>query len=315
MSDIEDLVRDGLDRLTEGASAPAGIVARAIRHRRRQRTLTRAGMTSGVAAVAAVAAVLGTSAGGGTSVRTQTTAYVLSRVAQALSAPSLNRMIVEVSTPAQVVKPPHDPSFAWPTDHTWNYRQLYKGEVTGINGKVTEVFGGNFHTETAVLETSKIWTRGLVLMDRVSPPAPSGCKTPGASLYGYYFDLPWWIRATVNCGGLTVAGHVRIDGQQAIKLVPTKRMAGPLDAVIYVSSQSYLLVRVVIMSPPVQGALSDWRWLPATPANLAKLAIRIPAGYRYVPLVKLGLGRLPFVGNQEPIEMLGVVGSVIALHG
>ncbi|HEY2576247.1 MAG TPA: hypothetical protein VGI74_08075 [Streptosporangiaceae bacterium] len=45
---------------------------------------------------------------------------------------------------------------------------------------------------------------------------------------------------------------------------------------------------------------SDWRWLPATPANLAKLVTQVPAGFRYVPPAKWGRGGVPDPLPQEP---------------
>jgi hypothetical protein len=288
MSDIEDLVREGLDRLTEGANAPPGIAARVIRHRRRQRATVRATMVSGVAAVAAVAVLLATGTGGsgtsGSATQMQTTAYVLSHVAKALSAPNVNSMILEVSAPAQVEKPPHGPSFVIPGAITWTYRQQSRSEMKGLHGSVTTIEGGNANTETIVQPTSSIWTWVRTITQNLPDPglARNGCTQTNTGQYDSIgFSLPWWLRATVNCGGLAVAGDVRIDGQNTIKLITTRRMAGPLDGIMYVSPRTYLPVRITTLG--VLGSTSDWRWLPATPTNLAELVIQIPAGFRYVP--------------------------------
>ena len=58
---VEYLVREGLDRLTEGERAPHGLALRAAVNRRRRRA-TRAGLASVTAAVAAVAVVAATGA-------------------------------------------------------------------------------------------------------------------------------------------------------------------------------------------------------------------------------------------------------------
>jgi photosystem II stability/assembly factor-like uncharacterized protein len=54
-TDVEVLLREGLDRLTAGAGVPAGMADRVLAHRRRRRT---AGYATAVAAAAAVAAAL-----------------------------------------------------------------------------------------------------------------------------------------------------------------------------------------------------------------------------------------------------------------
>jgi hypothetical protein len=287
MSDIEDLVREGLDRLTAGANAPPGIAARVISHRRRQRATVRATMVSGVGAVAAVAVLLATGTGGtgnsGAAVQMQTTAYVLSHVAQALSAPNVNSMILEVSAPAQVVKPPRGPSFVAPGGITWTYRQRSRLEITEPDGHVTQILDTDSTTQTTIDETHRLWTRVRVITENLPDPglARNGCMQTNTGEYDSVgFTLPWWLRATLKCGGLTVAGHVRIDGQDTIKLVTTRRMAG-LAGIMYVSPQTYLPVRITVLGE--LSSTSDWRWLPATPANLAKLAVRIPAVFRYVP--------------------------------
>ena len=81
--DVEQMVREGLDRLTEGARAPAGLVHRARRHRSRRR-LAAGSAIAGAAAVAAVIAT-GVAAGPGTGPAMQNTAYVMRHVASALA--------------------------------------------------------------------------------------------------------------------------------------------------------------------------------------------------------------------------------------
>ena len=89
-SDIEELLREGIDRLTAGASAPAGLVERARKSNRR-RVMIRSAVAAGTVAAALAAAVTvtlttGGRGPGGAPVRAQTIALVASRTERALAA-------------------------------------------------------------------------------------------------------------------------------------------------------------------------------------------------------------------------------------
>src|ERR1700681_1294037 len=73
----EEMVGEGLDRLTEGARPPAGLVNRARRHRSRRR-LAAGSAIAGATAAVTVAAVIttGSAAGPGASTSMRNTAYV-----------------------------------------------------------------------------------------------------------------------------------------------------------------------------------------------------------------------------------------------
>ena len=90
-TDVEELLRDGMERFTAGVQAPAGLAHAATRLRRR-RLAVRATVACGTAAVTAAAVVaVAAGAGGGpaqtgpTVSRVHTTAYVISRVERALA--------------------------------------------------------------------------------------------------------------------------------------------------------------------------------------------------------------------------------------
>ena len=85
--DIEQLVREGLDRLTAEVQVPAGVAGKAIAHRRHQRIVTRTALACGTAAVtvAAVIAATGPGRGAGTPVQARAAAYVIQRVENALA--------------------------------------------------------------------------------------------------------------------------------------------------------------------------------------------------------------------------------------
>jgi len=82
---VEELLREGIDRLTTGADIPAGLVTRARRrNRQRRRAIWAAAGTAAVTAAAVIAATSGPPAATG-SLDEQTISYVTSRAQQALA--------------------------------------------------------------------------------------------------------------------------------------------------------------------------------------------------------------------------------------
>ena len=63
-SDLEELLHEGLDRLTADAKLPAGLVGRARLRNRQRRTAIRASVAAGTALAAAAAAIIVTSGAG-----------------------------------------------------------------------------------------------------------------------------------------------------------------------------------------------------------------------------------------------------------
>ena len=84
---------------------------------------------------------------------------------------------------------------------------------------------------------------------------------------------PAFIRSQLACGAYTVAGRQVIDGIDTIKITGT---SSPFT--FWVNPVNYL---------PVAANLghrqTDFHWLPATPANLARLKVTVPAGFKQVP--------------------------------
>jgi hypothetical protein len=114
-ADIEELLREGIDRLTEGAVVTAGLADRARRHIRRQRLVTRATAAGGAALAAAAAVVLATigtsgipprsiiNAPGASSIASlpngvpaRTAAYVINRTKRALTAAERGNAVEEI---------------------------------------------------------------------------------------------------------------------------------------------------------------------------------------------------------------------------
>ena len=90
--DVEELLRDGMERFTEGVRAPAGLAAEAARRHRRRVAIRVSAACTGVAAVAAAAALLAAgspASTGAAGTRATTVAYVVSHVKQALASEHL----------------------------------------------------------------------------------------------------------------------------------------------------------------------------------------------------------------------------------
>ena len=84
--DVEDLLRQGMERFAEQVPVPSGLAHRAARARRRRRLAIRAAAAAGTAAVTAVIVVAATGGpgAGGSAMQARTTAYVISRVEKAV---------------------------------------------------------------------------------------------------------------------------------------------------------------------------------------------------------------------------------------
>ena len=109
-TDLQDLLREGLDRLTADASVPDGLVGRAQQHNRQRRIRIRAAIAAGTAVAAAAAAVTVSLAAtgnqpGSAPVRTQTVADVATRTEQALAAAVDQGNAIQVTRDKQ---PQHD---------------------------------------------------------------------------------------------------------------------------------------------------------------------------------------------------------------
>ncbi len=305
MTDLEQLLREGLDRLTAGAEVPPGIVGRARRRHRQRRMAIRTTAAAGLALVIAVAAVVAVGGarraprGGGGPV--QTVAYVTSRAQQALAAQAAEGQAIEeerISGPGlrfgltvlnmaltfeknptgSAVVPGLLAGVTAPRMVAWTYRGRSLSE--GISATGALVFHNTFRTVTTrsgrqvtqVLGAAyPARTRWHTIVRGLSGPAPSVCQmglvTPSDS--NWRADLS----RLLSCGRFRLDGRQRVDGADAIRLVSVPRRSVPAQETVWVSAATYLPVRVSVTWRPGHGprrVLSyDYRWLPPTTANLA----------------------------------------------
>jgi hypothetical protein len=297
---IEELLRDGLDRFTADADVPAGMAARARARRRHRKIAVRAALACGTAAVVAVAVIAAAGAGHGAPkpIQARTTGYVIWRMRNAAA---IRRMVIQT-------KFAFSPAF--PAITQWTYhgddRSVQAGVVhvpgvpwaqgavdwvdgtTVSNGKRTYIEADYRHGEWYVMPQS------LIL--------PNGCLR---TLDLAEFNLTNWAKfvpQTLSCGVLKVAGTAWLDGKRYIKITGSATDPhfwskqsdgrGPLKvyATMYVNPATYLPALVIWNNwthgrdgKPLHGTIREQiQALPPTAANVAKTSITIPAGFRQV---------------------------------
>jgi hypothetical protein len=296
-TDVEDLLRDGMERFTEEVRAPAGLAGGAGRlHRQHRRRLAaRATVACGAAAAIAAGATFAASGGsaGSGAAQARTVAYVTKHVENALA--SENLVFVGRS----------DGNF-WGTAITWAYGNRNRFETFTNSGRPYWASG------TALVDGKLTYTyvtyfdHRYSLSPLASPPA-SACSTNVALSMGGPMipttaaDLSAFIDATLACAAATVNGHVKIDGVETTEIigkpVTVKLSAGYAKTVhekratarwrMYVNPTTYLPVRMYGSTEAFGGkggstlssSVTNVRWLPATPANTAKALVTIPPGF------------------------------------
>lgn len=300
-TDVEQLVREGLDRITAGARVPAGLVSRARRRVRRRRLAVGSAAVSGAAAVTAAAVIAAGAAGpggqAGTAVHVQTAAYVVLRHVQREVA-SQHRVMFGWSVSRGTGE--KAPTFS----ATWSYRAANRFMEYSSPGRPyladgTAEIGGRLRAAYVTYFDRK-WSGGGPL----TPAAPACSKTARLEMGGpppVTTDWPAFIGSALGCGAATVTGRARIDGVDTIKITGTpvrdrlpKGMVQATRAEIrftlYVNPRTYLPVRLDDSTtsygggarPFTYATVTGFRWLPPTAANVARAIVTIPPGFRHV---------------------------------
>ena len=106
---VEDLLREGLDRLTVEVQVPADMTGRARAHLRHKKLAVRAAMVGSGAAVIAAAVVAATVPGQGAAgpLQARTASYVITRVANALA---VRNKVIRTET---TFSAPYPPVMGW----------------------------------------------------------------------------------------------------------------------------------------------------------------------------------------------------------
>jgi hypothetical protein len=289
--DIEDLLRQGMERSTRDLRAPAGIARRAVRRRRRRLALRSA--AGAAAAVAACAVALVAVEVPGPAVNA---AYVVNRVNSALSAAepgAIAQMTITTRGPVSISCTPPlcrvaaGGKTATTSAEEWSYGNQWRSVTYSSAGH--PVYDEGFSASsvyTLVNYQARTWARQSgVGRPAASPSGSRACEPLVAALpllfqsrlrdIGFSASSPpatvaRALRTAVSCGALTVAGRQRVDGIEAIEL--TSRAGSLIPETIWVSPGTYLPVRVVVTWPPRMAVRQAP--FPASPAPLGYSSAR-----------------------------------------
>jgi hypothetical protein len=319
MKDVEDLLREGMERFTSELRAPAGMTRRATQRRRRRLALRSVAGVATALAAAAVALVAVEVPGAGTGGSAVASASVVKRVDSALSAAEPGDIAQMMVTTRSVAA--FSSTAVTTTAEEWSYRDQWRSVAYSSAGRRLYDEGFAASVFTLVNYQTRTWARETGLgraAEALSGPAGCGLVPfpdrpvpqlfqPGLPGMGFSASSPPAtasrdLHTAVACGRLVVAGHQRVGGIDAIEL--TSPLNGPISETVWVSPGTYLPVRVVVRSAngqPVFRLTADITWLAPTAQNLAKLTVPIPAGFRQVQLMAAVLPIVQQIpGQQKP---------------
>jgi hypothetical protein len=333
-SDLEELLHEGIDRLTADAEVPAGLVGRAGLRNRQRKNAIRASVAAGTALAAAVAAIVVISGAsraprpGGT-VQTQTLAYVTTRTQQALAKEAGKGRAIEViyasgrhetfgftvlnqspsvqNSGGSAVVPGVLAGVAAQRMVTWIYRErlLYEG----LSAAGTMVFNSTFnvattrsgHQVTRLYGTAyQARTRWQTILHGKNGPLPRlTCQTAvGIAPLGSSWRAA--LSKGVSCGLFRLDGRQQVNGVDALKIVSKPHDGLGAQETIWVDPATYLPVRVDVAFPATHGSQSlleyDYRWLQPTKAGLAALHAAVRGATIPPGFKKLPAKYLPLAG-------------------
>jgi len=313
---VEELLRQGLDRATVDAEVPATLLRRARHHNRRRREAVAGALAAGGAAIAAAATFAATAAPGvsANARHGQTINYVTTRAERALAHTSQGRAVeydTRTITNSSFGVTVVNLAFNGTTGGTaqeptvlsdlhasrlvaWTYRDLQLQQGYTASGKL--VFSATIGPVNTRQGKQVYEAYGAAYPDRIqwhSPLTggpnlsdPLNCANSG-------FDFPNWpqgITKALSCHIFTLAGNQKINGIDTIKLVRKPQYG--IGETLWVDPTSYLPVRITTTfqqahkRPAVQ--TDNFRWLQPTTGNLAALHAAeargaIPSAFKSLP--------------------------------
>jgi hypothetical protein len=296
-TELEQRLRADMEHATRNVRVPPGLALKAYRHYHKRTMTTRAVAAAGTAAVltagalgvAEVTGAFGQSAGGA---QVRTTAYVISRVERALSAPDMANMVAYTRTvyPAGVTLRPvpggvngsAGPGAGSPRaggyELLWAYHHATKLSAFTATGQHVfneriSVGKGSLAT-TVMTYTSHTWWTAHSARPAVTGSASASCLPGGEiRLNGNPNAWPDFIHSQLACGAYTVAGRQELGGVDALKIT-----AASGQITLWVNPATYLPMRLE------RGDLTqvNFQWLAPTRANLAMLNMPVPASFHQV---------------------------------
>jgi hypothetical protein len=309
--DLEDLLRQGIDRLP--GEVPADLARRAARQARRHRRATRAGVAVAAATVTAAAVVISVLSVAPTTGRPA--------AQSAPPAPTTGRPAAAGVAPSAPPKPTqHPPSLpSWPPGQVtqatlvsrveqavltspnfiaytrrydyadrsklivsaWDYRNMHLlVQVNPHNAQLITYYPDS-HTVKFVDYDRRTWTLTRWPFNGEVPSDRNQCVGPAddAPLVG---DPHWaaWLVSSLRCGAYTVTSHSSADGTPILTIVNTPKDVEYQHGVPFhmlVDATTYL--PVADWQPGRYGVYDVITWLPPTKALLAQLALPVPLGF------------------------------------
>jgi hypothetical protein len=314
-SDVENLLREGMERFTRDLWAPAGLTRR-VAQRRRRRLVLRSAAGAAATLTAAAVALAAVEVPSALHSDADATAYVVKRVDSALNAAEPDEIAQMTVTTRSA--PVNGGTTTTANAEEWSYGNQWRSVVTSQAGRPVYDQGSSSSSASVTVYTlvsylARTWARQHEQRPSgIGKAGPGGCELGAAGTLQFLFEpglaqllgfhnsgsslsasVPRALHSAISCGSLKVAGRQQVDGVDAIKL--TTPPVSPASETIWVSPGTYLPLRVVIRSDgPHHGlilnnqvvllATADITWLPPTAQNLAKLTVPIPAGFRKVSL-------------------------------
>jgi len=291
-TDVEELLRDGMERFTAGVRAPVGLAGGAGRLHRlhRRRLAARAAVACGAAAAIAVGVAFAATAGAaGSGAQVRTAAYVTKRVEYALASENLVFVGWSDTKMGNYVTWAYGPRNRW---EAFSGSKPYWAQGTAlVGGKLVGAYVTYFDHRYS--------------LSPLGPQQASACSKDAAlSMGAPVVPTTHWtafIDATLACGAASVTGHVWIDGMETTKItgkpLTVTLSAGYTKVVkekfatarwaLYVNPTTYLPVRMYGSTETFGGSagrftssfVTNVRWLPPTPGNIAQALVRIPPGF------------------------------------
>lgn len=286
-TDIEELLRDGLDRLTADADVPPGLAAKAMRGHRRRQLRARASVAAGAALATAAVAIIAVGATdglagsgqrvGGTGhngARYETAAYVTNHIEHALAG-TKDRIMVFSRHRAKAGN-----GSAPLLIKSWTYGNVTKTRKDAPGATTTLLTVEKTHTTSILFVnyTAKTWSRATY---RSAPLkyAENVCVGPADDEPGYDSALwPQFVSSSLACKGFRIAGRAVVGGDTEFKVVGTARDVDArfVPQVMWVSARTFLPVRIVY-----PWGYDQISWLRPTAANKALLRLTLPPGFRH----------------------------------
>jgi hypothetical protein len=277
------------------AQVPSDLVGNVSRRYRRRRVTVAAVAAAGTAAVTGLAVIVVTLAvpGSGTTPPVdRTTAYVVDHVTNALESLAPSTILFEKT---KYLKPDSGEG----SEQSWSTLSTTRDQTFTTAGQLRS---DESLTETPTTTTHLIVDYPTKTWSQITAVLPSESASPSQSPPSCASGAPnGWdpdprgeaaeLRTAVSCGFLTASGGGKIDGVNAIKLSEHPGATGqpPVNSTMtfWVNATTYLPVRIVQVwvNAIYAGAnlQMDLRWLPATPANKAKLTVHIPPNFTHAP--------------------------------